>query len=133
MHTKSTISVHGHAPTVLALLRILVGAMMVYHGFEVFDKEKMDMYAGWFSERHYPSPALWAYAGKTAELIAGIGFVLGLFFRWACVIGGMAFLGIIFLLGDKGKIFQGDQHPFLFVMFCILYWFLGAGKWSLDK
>lgn len=133
MHTRTTISIHGHAPTVIAMVRILLGAMMVYHGAEVFEQEKMDMYASWFKERQYPSPASWAYAGKVAELMAGIGFVLGLWLRWFCVIGGLAFLGIIFLLGDKGKIFQGDQHPFLFVMFCVLYWFLGPGRWSIGK
>lgn len=132
MQTKAMLSVHGQAPLVFTLIRLLIGAMMIFHGWEVFDAEKMTMYGSWFAERKYPSPAAWAYAGKIAELVAGIGFLLGFLFRWACVIGGAAFLGIIFLLGDKGKIFQGDQHPFLFVLFCVLYWFLGAGKWSVD-
>lgn len=133
VQTKATITTQGHAPAVIALVRILIGVMMVVHGSEVFEPEKMNMYTGWFIGKQYSYPAAWAYAGKIAELVAGIGFVLGFMFRWACVIAAMAFLGIIFLLGDKGKIFHGDQHPFLFVVFCVLYWFLGAGKWSVDS
>jgi len=120
-----------HAATAIGLVRILIGAMMIFHGVEVFESGKMMMYGGWFAERNYPYPSAWAYAGKIAELVAGIGFVLGLMLRWACVLTAIAFLGIIFLLGDKGKIFQGDQHPFLFVLFAVLYWFLGAGRWAI--
>lgn len=119
--------------TGLALVRIITGVLLVYHGMECFDGEKMKMYTGWFAERKYSSPAAWAYAGKIAELLAGIGFVLGLFTRLACVASIAAFAGIIFLLGDKGKITQGDQHPFLFILLSIVFLFRGGGPFSLDK
>ncbi|MCC6281546.1 MAG: DoxX family protein, partial [Saprospiraceae bacterium] len=31
-----------------------------------------------------------------------------------------------------GKIWYEDQHPFMFVMFGVLFLFGGGGKWSLD-
>jgi uncharacterized membrane protein YphA (DoxX/SURF4 family) len=96
----------------IALVRIITGILLIYHGWETFDAEKMNMYTGWFVERKYSSPAAWAYAGKIAELVAGIGFLLGLFTRLSAIAAIAAFAGIIFILGDKGKIFQGDQHPF---------------------
>jgi putative oxidoreductase len=116
----------------IALVRIITGILLVYHGLEAFDAEKMKTYTGWFVERHYSNPAAWAYAGKIAELLAGIGFVLGLFTRLAAVAAIAAFAGIIFILGGKGEIFQGDQHPFLFILIAILFLFTGPGVWSLD-
>lgn len=116
----------------LALVRIITGMLLVWHGWETFDAEKMKMYAGWFADRKYSNPEIWAYAGKVAELLAGIGFILGLFTRLAALAAIAAFAGIIFLLGDKGKIFEGDQHPFLFILLSLIFLFAGPGKFSLD-
>jgi len=93
----------------------------------------MDKYTGWFVERHYSNPSAWAYAGKIAELLAGIGFTLGLFTRLASIASIAAFSGIIFILGDKGKIFQGDQHPFLFILLAIVFIVTGPGAFALDN
>ncbi|MES2882477.1 MAG: DoxX family protein [Bacteroidota bacterium] len=117
----------------LALVRIVTGILLLWHGWETFDAEKMKMYTGWFTERKYPYPETWAYAGKVTELLAGIGFILGLFTRLAAVASILAFTGIIFLLGDKGKIFQGDQHPFLFILLSLIFLFTGPGALSLDR
>ena len=38
---------------------------------------------------------------------------------------------ICFVMG-KGRIFTDDQHPFLFILLAAVFFFLGAGKWSLD-
>jgi putative oxidoreductase len=117
----------------LAVVRIITGILLVYHGWETFDAEKMTMYTGWFTERNYANPAAWAYTGKIAELLAGAGFILGLFTRLASLATIAAFAGIIFLLGDKGKIFEGDQHPFLFILLGLVFFFTGPGALSLDR
>jgi putative oxidoreductase len=116
----------------IALVRIITGMFLVYHGWEVFNTEQMKTYTGWFVERKYSNPSGWAYAGKIAELLAGIGFVLGLFTRLASIAAISAFAGIILILGDKGKIFQGDQHPFLFILLAIVFLVTGPGALSLD-
>lgn len=117
----------------ISLIRIITGILLVWHGWETFDAEKMKMYTGWFVERKYSNPEVWAYAGKIAELLAGIGFVLGLFTRLASFAAIAAFAGIIFILGDKGRIFQGDQHPFLFILLSAGFIFTGPGIISLDR
>jgi putative oxidoreductase len=116
----------------IAIVRIITGILLVWHGWESFDAEKMKMYTGWFVERKYSNPELWAYAGKVAELLAGIGFTLGLFTRLASIAAIAAFIGVIFILGDKGKIFEGDQHPFLFILLAVVFLFTGPGALSLD-
>ena len=117
----------------IAIVRIITGILLVYHGWELFNAEKMEMYTGWFVERKYSNPAAWAYAGKIAEFLAGLGFVLGLFTRLASLAAIAAFAGIIFLLGDKGKIFQGDQHPFLFILLAFTFMFTGPGAIAADN
>ncbi|MBI3138391.1 MAG: DoxX family protein [Sphingobacteriales bacterium] len=117
----------------IALVRIITGVLLLYHGRECFNAEKMEMYTGWFSDRHYTQPALWAYTGKLAELLSGAGLVLGLFTRLAALGVIAAFTGIIFLLGDKGKIFEGDQHPFLFILLSLVFLFTGPGFPSFDS
>jgi putative oxidoreductase len=116
----------------IAIVRIITGILLVHHGWETFDAEKMKIYTGWFTDRQYTNPAAWAYAGKIAELLAGIGFTLGLLTRLSSLTAIAAFAGIIFLLGDKGKIFDGDQHPFLFILLALVFLFAGPGAVSLD-
>lgn len=116
----------------IALVRIITGILLLFHGLECFDTEKMNLYTGWFTDRHYSSPAAWAYAGKVAELFAGILFILGFLTRVAALVTMATFAGIIFLLGDKGKILQGDQHPFLFILLSLVFFFTGPGALSLD-
>lgn len=117
----------------IGLIRIITGVLLVWHGWELFDDEKMKMYSNWFTERHYVNAAVWAAAGKIAELLAGLGFVLGLFTRMASLAAIAAFTGIIFLLGGKGQIFEGDQHPFLFILLALGFFFTGPGALSLDN
>lgn len=116
----------------IALVRIITGILLVKQGWEMFDAEKMKMYTGWFVERNYSGPAVWAYAGKAGEMLAGIGFTLGIFTRLASVAAISAFTGIIFILGDKGKIFEGDQYPFLFILLAFVFFFTGPGALSVD-
>jgi putative oxidoreductase len=77
-------------------------------------------------------PAFFAYLGKSIELITGIFIALGLFTRIAVIPLALTMLFICFVIG-KGRIFMEEQHPFLFVLLCLLYFFTGSGKWSLDN
>ena len=117
----------------IAIVRIITGILLIHQGWEAFDNAKMEMYTSWFVERKYSNPAIWAYSGKVGELLAGVGFALGLFTRLASVAAIAAFTGIIFILGDKGKIFHGDQYPFLFILLAFVFFFTGPGKWSVDQ
>ena len=90
------------------------------------------MYTGWFVDRKYDQPALMAYSGKVAELIIGIAYLIGFMTRPASILMIFTFAGIIFLLGDKGNIFEGDQHPFLFILIAIVFIATGPGAWSVD-
>lgn len=120
------------AGIVLAAARILIGAFMFWHGQEVFDKEKMDEYGKWMVDLDFIFPSFIAYVGKSCEFISGILLCLGLFTRLAAFILIVTMSTITFGMG-QGRIFMEDQHPFQFVVFGVLFLFLGGGDYSLDK
>lgn len=115
----------------IAVVRIITGAFLIYHGREVFDATAMNKYLEWDTFKD-PSGKTMVYAGKAAEFVAGILLVAGLFTRIAAilVIGTLGY--ITFFLGD-GKIFEGAQHPFLFVLLGFLFFFTGPGALSADN
>jgi uncharacterized membrane protein YphA (DoxX/SURF4 family) len=115
-----------------ALVRIIVGAMMAYHGFEVFDAKQMADYAKWMTDLHFPNPALMAYLGKGTEFATGVLIFLGLFTRLAVWPMILTMLIIAFGMGH-GKIFYEDQHPFLFVLLALLFFFNGPTRYSVDQ
>lgn len=115
----------------LTLVRITLGLFLIYHGWEVFDSAKMNEYLTWDNFKQSSNGTLLVYAGKLAELFAGIFFVLGLFTRIAALlcIGTLGY--IAFMLGN-GIIWNNDQHPFLFVLIAFLFLFTGPGTISID-
>jgi putative oxidoreductase len=119
-------------PQSIALLRIITGLLMTYHGWEVFDRPTMESYFGWDVFKAMPAPEFMLYMGKGSELVAGLLLTVGLFTRIAClmIIGVMSF--ICFVVGG-GKFWYQDQHPFLFVMLGLVFFFTGPMAWSLDQ
>lgn len=116
--------------TGLTIIRVILGAFLIYHGWEIFNEVKMSEYLLWDNFKNSNGKLL-VYAGKVAELLAGILFVLGLFTRIASLltIGTMCY--IAFFLGN-GIIWNNDQHPFLFVLLALVFFFTGPGKYSVD-
>jgi putative oxidoreductase len=115
---------------ILATIRIVIGLLMVYHGYEVFNSEVMSGYIKWDVFQNKAATFL-VYAGKSTELIAGILLTLGLFTRVGAVLLIGTMLYITFLVGH-GRFWYEDQHPFMFVLFGVLFLFSGPGAWSLD-
>jgi putative oxidoreductase len=114
----------------LAAIRIIVGLLLVYHGQEVFNPELMNGYAEWETFKDMPANMM-VYAGKGAELIAGVLLTLGLYTRLSALITIGTFAYITFFVGH-GHFWYEDQHPFMFVLFGLLFFFTGPGVWSLD-
>ena len=117
--------------TGLALVRIITGIFLIYHGWEIFNEAKMNEYLTWDKFNQPSFGKLLVYGGKAAELIAGILFVVGLFTRIAALLTAGTMIYITFFLGN-GIFWNTDQHPFLFVMLSAVFFFNGPGKFSLD-
>ncbi len=112
------------------IVRVILGALVVYHGQEVFNPALMEEYTTWDAFA-CPNARLLVYAGKLSELIAGLLLLFGLFTR----IGALMVMGtlsyVTFFVGS-GRFWYQDQHPFMFVLFGFLFLFTGPGAWSLD-
>lgn len=113
------------------MLRIVTGALMAFHGWEIFTPETMAEYGKWLVERQLPGAAWLSYVGKAAELLGGLSLLFGALTRLGAlaIIPPMVF--VCFVLGN-GKFWYGDQHPFMFILLAVLFLFGGAGKWSVD-
>jgi putative oxidoreductase len=72
------------------------------------------------------------YTGKTVELLAGICLMVGLFTRVAAILIAADMLFICFYIGS-GKFYYQDQHPFLFAVIALVFFFTGPVKWNLDQ
>lgn len=116
----------------LAIIRIIVGGFLVFHGSEIFDNVKMKEYTTWDVFKGYTSPGLMVYLGKASELLTGWMLVLGFFTRIAALIIMFTFLYITFFVGH-GKFWYEDQHPFLFVLLALVFFFVSPGRYSLDN
>ena len=115
----------------IAVVRIITGMLLVYHGLEIFNEAKMNEYLTWDKFNQPSFGKLLVYGGKAAELIAGILFVLGLFTRLAVLVTAGTMIYIAFFVGN-GIIWNNDQHPFLFVLLAAVFFFTGPGSFSLD-
>ncbi len=117
--------------TGLAVIRIITGLLMLYHGLEIFDNGKMNEYLKWDVIQKLPLPQVMIYLGKAIELVGGLFFILGLFTRIAAVLMTLNMVFICFFIGS-GKFYYEDQHPFIFGLLTLIFFFTGAVKWSLD-
>lgn len=116
----------------LAILRVITGLLMAYHGWEVFDRARIEEYTKWDVIKSLPAPVFAVYVGKSLELISGIALTLGLFTRLAALFMAIVMLFICFKVGN-GKFYYEDQHPFLFALLALVFFFTGGGEWSLDE
>ncbi len=114
----------------IGVLRMIIGALLLYHGLEVFDAELMKGYQEW-DQFKSSSGAFMVYLGKGSEFVAGLLLMLGFLTRLAALLC-IGTLGYITFFVGQGKFWYEDQHPFMFVLFGVLLLFSGPGKWSLD-
>lgn len=116
----------------LVLLRIITGLLMAYHGLEVLDSKTIQGYAEWEVIKKLPSPLLMVYLGKGLELVTGVCLALGLFTRIAALFMFINMIFICFKIGG-GKFYYDDQHPFIFALLALVFFFTGPVKWGLDN
>ena len=114
------------------MLRIITGLLMAYHGLEVFKPELMKEYATWEVIKIMPSPLFMVYLGKVLELVTGILLAIGLFTRIAALFMFVNMIFICFKIGN-GKFYYEDQHPFLFALLALVFFFTGPIKFGLDN
>jgi putative oxidoreductase len=114
---------------ILFIIRVTIAIFLIIHGKEVFETDKMNEYIKW---ENFKTTSYMPYLGKGAEFFAGLFLLFGLFTRLTSLIIIGTFLYITFFIGN-GKFWMEDQHPFLYVLFGLLFLFCGPGRFALDN
>ena len=115
-----------------AMLVLRVGAgslMMINHGLDklMHFSQKAANFADPFGIGSTASLSMVIFA----EFFCSIFIILGLFTRLAAILMMVDMLFICFVVGG-GKFYYQDQHPFLFAMIALVFFFTGPARWSLD-
>ena len=118
--------------TGLTFLRILTGLLMAYHGLDSFDPATMAEYNTWEVLQKIPYSGFMIALGKWVELIAGLFLALGLFTRLSALCIAIVMTFVCFKVGN-GRFYYEDQHPFIFAVLTLVWFFHGGGPWSLDR
>lgn len=135
MRQKPEVSFFSPSPIFLsngiAILRVIIGLLLIYHGVEIFTPETMNSYLEWEIFKG-PYGKFLVYLGKGSEFVTGMALLLGLLTRLSALVIIGNFFYITFFVGE-GRFWYQEQHPFMFALFGILFLFSGPGSWSLDK
>jgi putative oxidoreductase len=116
----------------LLLLRMFVGLFLIWGVWDnVTSPERMAEFADFLAKHKFSQPKLLAPLSVYLQLAIGIGFVLGLFTRWAGIFCAINFIVAIVMV-DR---FGGPRGVFpsgCLVLIGLYLTTYGAGRLSLD-
>jgi putative oxidoreductase len=116
----------------LLLLRVFVGFFLIWGVWDnVTSLDRMHEFAAFLRKYHFPSPEILAPVSVYLQLAIGVGFILGMFTRWAglfCVLNFVIAIAMV----DR---FEGMRG--IFPSGCLVFIGLylathGAGRLSVD-
>ena len=115
------------------LLRLFIGIRLLYGVQDnIFHWEKMKEFEAFLSQFNFPFPLVCAVVSVYAQAIAGLFILIGFKTRIASLLMVFNFL-VALLMVHRNDTFEG-MTPALAILFsCLLFFFQGAGKFSVDR
>jgi putative oxidoreductase len=111
------------------VLRLWLGAMMLWHGLPKFGR--MEMFQKRVAELGFPMPEFFAWAAALSEVLGGVALLLGLGLRFV-----LPFVFVTMVVAAFGAHaadpFARKELPLTYAVLVAALWLLGAGRWSLD-
>jgi len=116
----------------LLLLRLFVGLFLIWGVWDnVTSATRMQEFAGFLAQHGFSSPRLMAPLSVYLQLAIGLGFMLGLFTRWAGIFCAVHFAIAIAMVDRHGG--MRGVFPAGCLVFIGLYLATyGAGRFSVD-
>ncbi|NUY79546.1 DoxX family membrane protein [Flavobacterium sp. MAH-1] len=111
--------------------KLSVGFLIMRHGLPLFDRVEMQNLSAFLRESGFVAPVFMAHLAKATEFFGGILLGLGLLTRIVCPMLAFTMFVIVWKMGDLD--FLQQELPTLFLLFFLLFFFHGSGKWSLDR
>jgi putative oxidoreductase len=116
----------------LLLLRVFVGLFLVWSVWDnVTSSDRMHEFQDFLGKHGFAAPALMARLSVYLQLLAGLGFVLGLFTRWAGILCAINFLVAIVMVDHHGGM-RGIFPSGCLVAIGLYLATYGAGRFSVD-
>jgi len=116
----------------LLLVRVFVGLFLIWGVWDnITDAARMQEFAAFLEKYKFPSPGILAPVSAFLQLAIGLGFVLGLFTRWAGILCVIIFVLAIAMV-DR---FDGMRGVFPSGCLVVIGLYLathGAGRFSVD-
>jgi putative oxidoreductase len=117
------------------VLRLALGVIFLYHGYDKVFVKGMDAITGFMSSLGLPLPTLMAYLLSYGELIGGILLILGLFTYWVSIIDIVIAVVALFTVHiTKGFAVGNGGYEFIMLILAASIFMLtnGAGRYSAD-
>lgn len=123
-------------PATPLVLRIALGVVFVYHGYDKFDGG-IDMVEEMFTMWGVPAPGLTAPLTAVVEIAAGLALLAGVVTRFAAGALGLVMVGaLVYVKLDMGLIsnepMPGAELDLALLAGLFTLVAMGAGRWSVD-
>lgn len=119
-------------PAVPLLLRVLLGAVFITHGFAKVSGD-MARFSSAVGGLGFPAPTLFAWAAALAEFLGGICVLVGLFTRWAALAIAVVMAVAVTQVHLHEGLIGGYEFPLTLLIVAVTLALSGAGPCSLDK
>src|SRR6266481_4502543 len=118
-------------PAVPLLLRAVLGAIFVAHGFQKISSG-MHEFTRTVGHLGFPMPVAFAWAAALSEFLGGICVLVGLFTRWAALAIAIVMAVAITKVHLHEGLIRGYEYPLTLLAVAISIVLMGAGPASLD-
>lgn len=116
----------------LLLMRLFVGLFLIWGVWDnITDGARMQEFTSFLAKHGFPSPKILAPVSVYLQLAIGLGFVLGLFTRWAGIVCAIHFVIAIAMVDRLGGM-RGVFPSGCLVVIGLYLATYGAGRFSMD-
>jgi putative oxidoreductase len=126
----------AYSDVTYALMRVALGAIFVFHGYQKVAVMGMDGVAGFLGSLGFPMATMFAYILSYGELVAGLMLIVGLYTHWAAkfalVVGIVAWAFVHLANGFDART-GGYEFIMLITAVSLAVMTHGAGKYSVDQ
>jgi len=116
----------------LLLLRVFIGLFLIWSVWDsIASTERLHGFAAFLAKHNFPSPEIFAPVSVYLRLAMGVGFIVGLFTRWAGIFCVVHFV-IAIALVDRFDGMRGIFPSGALVVMGLYLATYGAGRFSID-
>lgn len=125
-------SAQRYSDFALLLMRLFVGLFLIWGVWDnITDGARMQEFTSFLAKHGFPSPKILAPVSVYLQLAIGLGFVLGLFTRWAGLVCAIHFVIAIAMVDRLGGM-RGVFPSGCLVVIGLYLATYGAGRFSMD-